>query len=178
MRNAALSLSMLVVGLGACGDVGGSATVDAAAGMDAYDEARCLIAGNYGALGALTGTTSQGPATLTIVLDPGPPRDSFFIKLNAGKGAFAGGLTTGTFPLTGADAQSANCGVCVNIIADIVAMQGPSKFYFATSGSVTLTSTQPPIGSVSNLSFVETGVNGDVMPGGCTATIDSMSFSL
>lgn len=115
---------------------------------------------------------------MTVVLDPGPPRDSFFIKLDMGKGAFTGGLANGTFPLTGADAASATCGSCVNIIADIVAMQGPSKFYFATSGSVTLTSTQPPIGTVSNLAFVEVGVNGDVMPGGCTATIASMSFSM
>jgi hypothetical protein len=66
----------------------------------------------------------------------------------------------------------------VNIIADIVAMQGPSKFYFATRGTVILTSTQPPIGSLSNVAFVEVGVNGDVMPGGCEATIDSMSFSM
>ena len=170
-------LAISVLALGACGDDGG-ATIDAAVGMDAYDTARCLITGNYGALGALTGTTSQGPTTLTITLDPGPPRDSFFIKLNAGKGAFAGGLATGTFSITGADAQSPNCGLCVNIIADIVAMQGPSKFYFATSGSVTLTSTQPPIGSVADLAFVEVGVNGDVMPGGCTASIDSMAFSM
>jgi hypothetical protein len=169
-------LAIGVLALGACGDDGGGSAVDAA--PDAYDTARCLITGNYGALGALTGTTAQGPATLTIVLDPGPPRDSFFIKLNAGKGAFAGGLANGTFQITGADAQSPNCGLCVNIIADIVAMQGPSKFYFATSGSVTLTSTQPPIGTVSNLAFVEVGVNGDVMPGGCTASIGSMSFSM
>lgn len=164
--------------LSACGDDGGSTAVDAPSGTDAYDTARCLITGNYGALGAKTGTTAQGPATLTVVLDPGPPRDSFFIKLNAGKGAFTGGLANGTFPITGADASSPTCGLCVNIIADIVAMQGPSKFYFATAGSVTLTSTQPPIGTVSDLSFVEVGVNGDVMPGGCTATIDSMSFSM
>ncbi|MGE0399765.1 MAG: hypothetical protein AB7T06_23830 [Kofleriaceae bacterium] len=160
----------------ACGDDGGGSAVDAA--PDAYDTARCLIRGNYGALGAMTGTTSQGPTTLTVVLDAGPPRDSFFIKLNAGKGAFTGGLANGTFPITGADASSPTCGLCVNIIADIVAMQGPSKFYFATAGSVTLTNTQPPTGSVSDLSFVEVGVNGDVMPGGCTATIDSMSFSM
>lgn len=170
---------LLAIGfvLGACGDDGGSA-VDAASGGDAYDTARCLIKGNYGALGAVTGTTAQGPTTLTAVLDPGPPRDSFFLKLTAGKGAFAGGLANGTFSITGADAASATCGLCVNIIADIVSMVGPSKFYFATAGSVTLTSTQPPAGTASNLSFVEVGVNGDLMPGGCTATIDSMSFAM
>lgn len=166
---------LLLAVLAACGDDGGAA-VDAA--PDAYDTARCLIAGDYGALGAVTGTTAQGPTTLTAVLDPGPPRDSFFLKLTAGRGAFAGGLTTGTFPITGADAASATCGVCVNIIADIVSMQGPTKFYFATSGSVTLTSTSPPVGTASDLAFVEVGVNGDVMPGGCTGAIDSMSFSM
>ena len=41
----------------ACGDDGGGGSaVDAA--TDAYDTARCLIRGNYGALGGLTGTTS------------------------------------------------------------------------------------------------------------------------
>ncbi|GEM_PF-4465700 len=173
-----MRILLVAILLTACGDDGGTAAVDAPSGNDAYDTARCLITGNYGALGAKTGTTAQGPATLTVVLDPGPPRDSFFIKLNTGKGAFTGGLANGTFPITGADASSPTCGLCVNIIADIVTMQGPSKFYFATAGSVTLTSTQPPIGTVSDLSFVEVGVNGDVMPGGCTATIDSMSFSM
>lgn len=162
--------------LGACSDDGSS--VDAAASADAYDTTRCLIAGNYGALGAKSGTDTQGDTTLTVVLDAGPPRDSFFIKLNTGKGVFTSGLANGTFQIAGADASSPTCGLCVNIIADIVTMQGPSKFYFATAGAVTLTNTRPPTGSVSDLSFVEVGVNGDVMPGGCTATIDSMSFAL
>lgn len=48
-----------LLGLCACGDDGGSA-VDAPSGNDAYDTTRCLIAGDYGALGAKTGTTSQG----------------------------------------------------------------------------------------------------------------------
>ena len=173
-----MRILLVAILLTACGDDGGAAAVDAPSGNDAYDTARCLITGNYGALGAKTGTTAQGPATLTVVLDPGPPRDSFFIKLNTGKGAFTGGLANGTFPITGADASSPTCGLCVNIIADIVTMQGPSKFYFATAGSVTLTSTQPPIGTVSDLSFVEVGVNGDVMPGGCTPKSDATSFSM
>ncbi len=167
-------LATLVLLFGGCGDGSGSA---ADAPADAYDTARCLIAGNYGALGSKSGTTAQGDTTLTVVLDPGPPRDSFFLRLNMGKGVFASGLANGTFEITGTDASSPTCGLCVNIIADIVTMQGPSKFYFATAGSVTLTNTRPPTGSVSGLSFVEVGVNGDVMPGGCTATIASMTFA-
>ena len=75
-----------------------------------YDTARCLIAGHYGDLGAKTGTTSQGPSTLTVVLDPGPPRDSFFIKLNTGVGVFKDGLKTGTFTIAGNELDPGGCG--------------------------------------------------------------------
>ena len=172
------TLFALAILASACGDDGGSVVDAAPVGSDAYDTTRCLITGNYGALGAKTGTTSQGPTTLTVVLDPGPPRDSFFLKLTTGKGVFAGGLQTGTFAISGADASSPTCGLCVNIIADIVTGQGPSKFYYATSGSVTLTSTSPPASNATGLAFVEVGVDGTVMPGGCSATIDSLSFSM
>jgi len=124
-----------------------------------------------------TGTTSQGPTTMTIVLDPGPPRDSFFLKLNTGKGVFAGGLATGTFPISGAELSQATCGMCVNIIADIVAMQGPSKFYFATGGSVTLTSHTPPAGTLTNVTFHEVTANGDPINSGCVSMIGAMQFS-
>src|SRR5262245_51234486 len=124
MRTTTLALAVL----GACGgsDGGGG---DKPIGPDAgYDTARCLIVGNYGDLGAKTGTTAQGPTTLTITLDNGPPKDSFFLKLTDGKGAFAAGLKTGTFPITGVDTSFTNCGLCTNILADIQAASGPSKF--------------------------------------------------
>ncbi|MDX2088130.1 MAG: hypothetical protein SFX73_09775 [Kofleriaceae bacterium] len=167
-----------ILALAACNDSGGTPPVDAPGGSDAYDTARCLIAGHYGALGSVTGTTAQGPTTLTVTLDPGPPRDTFFLKLNAGKGVFADALANGTYPLAGADLDFNNCGLCVNLIADIVAMQGPSKFYFATAGSVTLTSTSPPAGTLSNLTFTEVSVAGTPVVGGCTASITSMAFSM
>jgi len=142
-----------------------------------YNTAVCLITGHYGDLGAKLGTTSQGPTTLTITLDAGPPRDSFFLKLTAGKGAFAGGLATGTFPITGADATFNDCGLCTNIIADIVTGSGPQKFYFADSGSITLTSTSPPVGTAQDLHLVEVNIaSGTPVPGGCDATIAAMAF--
>lgn len=155
----------------ACGG-GGSDSPDAS--IDANPT--CLIAGNYGDLGAKTGTTTMGPSTLTIVLDPGPPRDSFFLKLTSGRGVFAGGLATGTFPITGSEASSSTCGVCVNLIADIVTGQGPSKFYFATAGSVTLTSHTPPVGTLSNVQLVEVSAGGLPVNSGCTGSISAMSF--
>jgi len=162
--------------LGACG--GGSS--DAPTQTDAPNPdsgVTCLISGNYADLGAKSGTTSQGPTTMTIVLDPGPPRDSFFLKLTTGKGVFAGGLATGTFPITGAELSTTTCGLCVNIIADIVTMQGPTKFYFATAGSVTLTSHTPPVGTLTNVTFQEVTVSGAPVNSGCTSMISAMQFS-
>ena len=62
--------------------------------------ARCLITGTYGALGTKTGMPTLGATTLSVVLDPGPPRDTFFIKLNAGKG---GGCTASMTSLASTD---------------------------------------------------------------------------
>ena len=144
--------------------------------IDADPQARCLIPADYGGLGARTGTPDLTVAnSLTVVLEAGPPKDDFFVKLVAGKGAFAGGIATGTFPITGADATFTSCGLCINVIADIVAGQGPTKFYAADAGSVTLTATNPIAGSAQNLHFVETTIDGTVVPG-CTATVASISF--
>lgn len=140
----------------------------------------CLIPGDYGALGARTGTASTvgtGNPALTIVLEPGPPKDDFFVRLVAGNGAFAGGaIRTGTFAIAGADADFNNCGVCTNIIADIVAGVGPTKFYYTTAGTVTITSTSPIAGSAQGLRFAEVDADGAVVPGGCTTTVASISF--
>ena len=149
---------------------------DAPPGNDAFDTARCLIAGDYGDLGTKMGTTSLGPTTSTIVVDPGPPRDSFFLRLASGKGVFAGGLQTGTFTLAGAELATQTCGVCVNLLADI-GNTGPQKFYFADGGTVTLTATSPPAGSIANVTIHEVDSGGAAVPGGCTGVIDAMAFT-
>lgn len=168
---------LLAALLAACGGSDPAIPVDSAPTADApYDTAKCHILGYYGDLGTKSGTTSQGVTTSTIVLDPGPPRDSFFLKLNAGKGVFAGGLATGTFTLAGADLDFSNCGACINIVADI-AMTGPTTFYFATAGTLTLTATQPPAGSIQGVTFREVTSAGAPVPSGCDARIDRMTFS-
>lgn len=169
----------LVLLLAACGDDGGSTVIDApVVAIDAApDPARCLILGNYGALGAKTGAVGVGgPTSLSVTLDPGPPRDTFYIYLKTGKGVFAGGLANGTYPISGTEADYNNCGMCVSIIADIVTGSGPSKFYFADGGSVTLTNTNPPTGSLSNVTMHEVTSAGTAVNSGCTASITSMSF--
>jgi hypothetical protein len=170
-----MRIALALLGLAACSSDEGTPPTP-----DAPDQtATCLIPGTYGDLGAKAGSTNPGgPTTATIVLEMGPPRDSFFLKLVTGKGVFAAGLNAGTYSIAGVDATFNDCGLCVNIIADIVTGSGPTKFYFADSGSVTLTATQPPAGSASNLHFVEVSLStGQPVPGGCQATIGSIMFS-
>jgi hypothetical protein len=171
-----------IVLLAACSDSSSTSTVDAPGAMaDAYDTAQCLIQGDYGDAGALTGTagSAQGATTVTVTLDAGPPRDTFFIRMVPGNGAFTGGVAPGTYTISGADADYNTCGLCVHIIADIVSGQGPTKFYFADSGTVTLTATTPPIsGSVQNLHFNEIDIgSGAPVSGGCQASMTSASFT-
>jgi len=166
----------LVLSITACGGSGGDdqpPTPDAPTG---YDTVRCLIEGYYGDLGSQTGTASQGPTTLTITLDAGPPKDSFFLKLVGGNGVFAGGLANGSYTIAGTDTSFTDCGLCVNIVADISTTTGPAKFYFADSGSVTLTGTSPPAGSLQDVHFVEVTLAGTPVLGGCDASITSMTF--
>ena len=166
-----------IILLAACGGGGSDAPPDAPKPpVDTSSTPSCLVAADFGDVGTKTGTTSLGPTTATIVLDAGPPRDSFFIKLVTGKGVFTGGLANGTYTIAGAELVQGNCGLCVNILADI-GSGGPAKFYFATAGSVTLTSTSPPAGSIANVTLQETDANGNPM-GTCTTAISAMQFSV
>jgi hypothetical protein len=166
----------LIILLAACGGGGSDSPQDAPKPpIDAPPSANCLVPATYGDAGTKTGTTTLGPTTATIVLDATPPRDSFFLKLVAGKGVFTGGLANGTYTIAGADLMQGNCGLCVNILADI-GNTGPSKFFFATSGTVTLTATSPPAGSLTNVMLRETDANG-VPQGTCMTAISAMQFS-
>src|SRR5215207_4385982 len=131
-------MRIALVLIAACGGGGSDAPIDAPIVPNEAVVPNCLVPANYGDLGTKTGTTSLGPTTATIVLDAAPPRDSFFLKLNAGKGVFSAGLANGTYTIAGAELSQATCGLCVNILADI-GNQGPTKFFFATGGTVTLT---------------------------------------
>jgi hypothetical protein len=167
-----------LLALTACSDPS-TAMPDAAAAMaDAYDSARCLIKGDFGAVGSVSGVpTTMSGNSLSATIDPGPPRDTFFVKLTAGRGVFAGGIAPGTYTISGVDAGYLTCGLCVHIIADITT-NGPSKFYFADSGSVTLTTTNPIAGSATNLHLTAVDINsGMKIADGCDAKIASIMFT-
>lgn len=170
-------MRIVIVLLAACGGGGSGSPADAPVTVDSPpNNPACLVMASYGDLGTKMGTTSLGPSTATIVLDAGPPRDSFFMKLTTGKGVFAGGLATGTFTIAGAELMSSTCGLCVNILADI-GNTGPGKFFFATGGTVTLTSHTPPAGTLANVTLHETDSMGNPVNGGCTTAISAMQFS-
>src|SRR5258706_4828367 len=119
MRNTCL----VILVVAACSD-GASVTADARA-IDAYDTARCLIKGNYGDLGAITGTAAMNGTspTLTFVLDPGPPgKDDLFFKLMSGRCGFTGGLAPGTCSITGVDTVFTTFVVWGNVIVAIIPM--------------------------------------------------------
>jgi len=177
MRSLTLA-GALALCAGACSGDPAPVLLDAAPTPDADTLTRCLILADYGALGTKTGTPNTISAnSLTIVLDPGPPVDDLFLHLTAGKGAFAGGtLMTGTFTIGGADARLDTCGLCTSIAADVDPAQGPAKFYFADSGTVTLTATDKLAGSAQNLHFVEIDGSGAPVTGGCVSTIASITF--
>jgi len=183
MRSLAVALALCA---GACSGDPAPVLLDASL-TDADNLTRCLVPADYGALGSRTGIPDlTTPNSLTVVLDPGPPKDDFFLNLIPGKGAFAGGaLETGSFTISGADASFTDCGLCSNLIADIDPVQGPAKFYYPVSGTVTLTSasastsTSPSMiaGSAQNLRFVEIDFStGMPKTGGCVSTIASITF--
>ena len=92
---------------------------------------------------------------------------------------FTGGIMPGTYTIAGVDMGFTTCGLCSNVIADIIAGQGPSKFYQLDSGTVTFTTTTAPfMGNAANLHFAEVDINsGTKISGGCEATISSVTFS-
>lgn len=168
---------LVMVGATVCA---AACTEDSEPPAPVHDEALCKVAASYALASTTAGTVGVaggGHPTVSVPLDAGPPRDVLFFKLISGAGVFAGGLRTGTFSLSGVDAGFTTCGLCVNVVADIVAGQGPTKFYQATAGEVTLTSvTSPYAGSVSNLVFAEVDGNGAPVPG-CTTKVTTASFT-
>jgi hypothetical protein len=89
---------------------------------------------------------------------PGSTTSFVQLELWDGRGAFLGGaVRTGTFTITGPDADPASCGVCVRGIGDKGGVDATE--YFAIAGTVNVTAAgtdgQPLSAELSNLSFAE-----------------------
>jgi hypothetical protein len=115
--------------------------------------------------------------------------DLFEIDLYEGFGAFpgSGGIKTGSFTLSGDDLSFQNCGLCTQIYTNIGSDGSPADLYFATAGTVDLTSVGTPTGSnvstgtlsgsLSNVSFAHWDGSNDAAYGDCTSSITSLMFS-
>jgi hypothetical protein len=121
--------------------------------------------------------------------------DMFQLQLYDGFGVFTGGtVTTGTFPLTGDEINFATCGVCLLIFSntldtdadgapDDLSLDDPTRNYYASAGSVTITSLTPNLtGTVTGLvlDHVTVDVAGgsftSTVVGDCSTSITSMAF--
>ena len=151
-----LSPILLLLSVAACsgGDKKSNDGPDAAPSADAapaFDAApqglACATVSNYGDQGVLTGdvlsdtTAGMGYLSIGNVLDQGPPVDIFAVELFEGYPPFEAGITTGTFPITGAQTNYADCGTCVMLFADST-QDGAAMIYIAQSGTVNVTSVE------------------------------------
>lgn len=180
-----LSLSaLLAVGCSASGeptmpntpDSGMAGMVDAAP----IEPAKCSPNTSFGALGmvgqkafnAMDGTEAY------IYLEHADIKgtDDLLIELWADEeSVFAAGIKTGTFQLTGAEANYDTCGACVLIESD-------ELDYIATGGTLTLTSIAGKLtGKIENVTLqgYEYDKNDNVVPRpDCTSSITSATFDL
>lgn len=168
-----------------CGDPEDTGGVDAAPGIDAVPRS-CTVVDDLGQLGARDGTPSASGATgarvlavsMTVAMDAAT-RDTVFVQLKGGKGAFAGrDPAPGTYALAGAELDYNTCGVCVTVIGDIVAGQGPTQFYFQRAGTVTITQAGPRlVGSLAGMELLELDLaTEELVRDGCETQVGGISF--
>jgi hypothetical protein len=186
--------AVLAAQLFACG--GSSGTPDAhihvidspGGGVDA--PAPCTATASYGAanVGSAQGAQTSGSGNMHAeVWDGGLNGDVDVLQLElyAAAGAFTGDITTGTFSISGADAQYKTCGVCVRIFTDLTGTGSAATYkddYFATSGSVTLTSVSGSnfAGTMSNVMLQHVTIGSDFTStpvGDCSSSITSVTMA-
>lgn len=163
----------------------GSASIVAAGSAYAFTYAEITADGSNGLIDANQGFTGD--------LNSDPLPDSFELDLYQGLGAFgsdgsgSGMITKGTYALAGDDLSFQLCGLCVQIFTNLDADGAPVDLYFATAGSITLSSVGTPTGSdvstgtlagsLTNVTFAQWDGSADVALGSCTSSITSLSFS-
>lgn len=184
MNRFALSMC-LIAGCSGSGDPDDTGGVDAAGAIDAVPRS-CTVVADLGQLGARDGTPAASGATgarilsvsMTVASDAST-RDVVFVQLKGGKGAFAGrDPAPGTYTLAGPELDYNTCGVCVTVIGDLVAGQGPTQFYFQRAGTVTITQTAGSlVGSLAGMDFLELDLaTEELIRDGCETQVGGLSF--
>lgn len=196
MKTTALTPALLVLGLAACGgDDGVTPAIDAPGQIDAAVDAPvvCTVSTrDFGDKGALVpssclqdpGQDATSPSddviSLRAPLEGGSPGDEIEIQLWAGFGALTNGFATGNYPITGDELQFATCGVCVFIHTNSDGADTWDDDYFATGGSVNLTSVMGNLtGTATSLTFEHvTLAQGESTPvgDGCNTALTNATF--
>jgi hypothetical protein len=164
MKRFSLVLTALIA-IGCGGDDSGGPVTDARRidGANPIDSSTaCVASPDYGTIMPMgmeqtAGEDMQGPdgGARTYyfwlgIIGNGTPNVSILeIDLWPGDGVFSGGLMTGNVPLAGEELDQIMCGACVYLLSDLTidSMMRITAFdevYFATGGSVNLTSVPMP----------------------------------
>lgn len=165
---------------------GGPAAPDASGPVDADVEVDCPD-GNLGALGALANglgivepfdeADPKGAQVRLLAGDFGEDR-IFQMALIDQRGAFEGtAVVPGTYEVGEAEASLATCGACITfgLITDETLLG-----MLPTAGTLTLDAVDTNVtGSVAGLALQEEDpATGTLLEGGCTATVESLSFDV
>jgi hypothetical protein len=126
--------------------------------------ADCAADADLGALTLNNGDLIVGDSWYTFYqsLNDDLLPDFFQIEVYGNTTQFPGLPETGTFEISGENAQYTSCGVCVLLLADVDGDGIAGQTYLATSGSVTLTQTGPAlVGTYSDLVFERVEIDPD-----------------
>ncbi len=139
----------------------------------------CLADADYGAATVSNQLVDDGlPDGLVVGGELNADADLLVVELYAGFGAMSGGIVPGTYALAGDDLNYATCGLCLRLFSEDTEDAG----YFATGGTVTITSVSPnAVIDVSNATFEHVEVDPTTFEStphadGCTSAITSASF--
>jgi len=148
--------------------------------------ASCRVAASLGVLGPVAGHISHYDPARSIgwdgALNQDAQPDLLNLQLIAHYGVFTGGLAPGTYAIAGAELNYATCGLCVLILGDVALAGGTvSQYFFATGGTVTLTSIAGRLtGSLENVTFtnvtIDPATNQSTPLGTCSVTLGGASF--
>lgn len=161
---------LLLLGLVACGDDGDALTpvvdasrIDAAVAIDA--PAACTVGPTFSDRGALVPSlcvederdpkvATDSVIVLRAPLEPGSPFDELELQLWGGYGVFTDGFAPGKYAIAGDELQFFTCGLCAFINTDRVDDDNYTDDYFATGGTIELTSVAGRMtGTLTNVTF-------------------------
>ena len=119
---------------------------------------------------------------ITTILDQGPPRDVFEIQFWSGFGVFGSEVAPGSFPITGAETNLNDCGLCAIIFGDLASNGTTNTVLVAQSGTFTVDEIdlQPGArfrGSAPEIQYAQVN-SGGIVPNGCSLEVTNIQIDV